>query len=234
MRFLPVIGTLLAAAIVTAGCSDGVERLDGAATPIGAVSASPSPAPSVTSPSSAPSSSPSPSPSESPSKSPSKSPPGSSPTSSSPKSRPTVLGPNGLGALKLGMSQKEAEATGVLTAFKGKINEGCNQPAHVRYASGINPGSDGMVYYSPGVLGIQIIDAYTGVRTPEGITLGSSAKAMRRAYPDWRNATEEDPTADGRGYAEVAGNGKARYRIVTANGLVVELTLQWVNQNCYE
>jgi hypothetical protein len=74
-------------------------------------------------------------------------------------------------------------------------------------------------------------------RTPrvcEGIHLGSSQAELYRAYPSWKNASEPQPFADGRGLVPVPGNSAAYYRIVKYKGKVVQLTLQLKNQDCYE
>jgi hypothetical protein len=144
-----------------------------------------------------------------------------------------VLGPTGLGALKLGMTSKKATATGLIVAWNGTPGAGCGLRSHLEAAHGVGDGNDGTVLYS-GDTGVEVIDAYPGISTPEGIHLGSTKAQMLKAYPDWVNAETANPHADGRGGAGVPGNADATYRIVTENGKVVELTLQYTNQNCYE
>jgi hypothetical protein len=144
-----------------------------------------------------------------------------------------VLGPDGLGALKLGMSRSEAEATGLVEPFR-------NEPSSDQclWSSALTgaPAGEGTVLHSQ-TLGVATIEAYPGVRTPEGITIGSSLAAVRSAYPGFHMF---DPTGvdsnlqTGRGYAPVPGNGEAVYRIVFTDGTVVALTLQYIGQNCYE
>lgn len=203
---------LLPAGLLAAGCTSPTPVAGGA--PSSAV------APSATPTSSAPSSPPAPSPSIVP--------------SSSGTATPRILGPNGFGALKLGMTEKAATATGLITSWRGtRGGEGCGLQAHLRGGSGHDAGRSGTVLLS-GSLGVATIDAYGDLRTPEGIHLGSSKAAVLRAYPDWRNATEQDPHADGRGAAKVPGNSKAFYRIEIVRGKVFELTLQHKDQNCYE
>jgi hypothetical protein len=169
-------------------------------------------------------------------------PPSSAPTSSAaatltatpePDSAAPVLGPDGLGSLKLGMSRDEAEATGLVGPFRNEPN---SDQCLWRSALTGAPADEGVVLHSE-TLGVATIDAYPGVRTPEGITFGSSLAAVRSAYPGFHMF---DPTAvdsnlqTGRGYSPVPGNSEAVYRIVVDDGKVVELTLQYVRQNCYE
>jgi hypothetical protein len=123
------------------------------------------------------------------------------------------------------MTVKQAQATGLVTKFTGNLGEGCSGNAHLRAAPAAN------VLYSPS-LGVEVIEAYPGVRTPEGIKIGSSRAAVRKAYPEWHPVAEEDQNADGRGYGNASGN--AVYRIATVDGKVAEITLQYKNQNCYE
>ena len=91
----------------------------------------------------------------------------------------------------------------------------------------------GFVMFS-GDTGVEVIDALPGVSTPAGIHVGSTKAQLLRAYPDWSNSQDSDPHADGVGGADVPGNSKAFYRIETAKGKVIQLTLQVANENCYE
>lgn len=224
MRIARLLGSVLVpAALLTAGCASSAEKVDGAAAPITA-----SPAPSATS-ALPPTVSASPTatattvePAE---------PTATAITTKTPAAR-LVLGPKGFGALQLGMSSTKATNTKLIVAWKGQGGD-CGLRSHLKAANGVEAGSDGIVL-SGDTSGVQVIDAYGSVRTPQGIHLGSTTAAMRKAYPDWTNATEEDPAAEGRGYAAVPGNSKATYRIETLGGKVIQLTLQLKTQACYE
>ena len=206
---------LLPTALLAAGCTSSVPRVAGTAAPIVAPSSA---SPTLSSPSSGPSRTPA---------SPS-SPAHTSPTTRRPST--PVLGPDGFGALKLGMTSKQATATGLITPWRGTAAAGCSLYSNLKAA----PAEHGNVMFA-GSLGVEIIEAYGDVRTPEGIHIGSSKAAMLKAYPDWVNAELPDnPHADGRGYPTVPGNSKAVYRIFTRNSKVVEITLQYGNENCYE
>jgi hypothetical protein len=218
MRRTVFLASVLLPVLVAAGCASQVPRADGPAAPItpspvgSAFPTTAAPATTRSSPTSSPSSS-SPSPSKTPAT----------------HSTPTILGHDGFGALKLGMSSKKAQATGLITPWTGTAAAGCSLYSRLKGSSG----DRGRVYFS-GSTGVEIIDAYPGISTPEGIHIGSTKAQVFRAYPDWTNAQDQDPKADGIGGADVPGNSKAFYRIWIKNGKVIELTLQLGTENCYE
>jgi hypothetical protein len=143
------------------------------------------------------------------------------------KAKKRVLGPKGVGALKLGMTRKQAEKTKLVKKRKSSGQGGrCDTNYKLTGTK-----RTAVVFYSK-KLGIASITAYPGLATPQGIKLGSSAKAVKKAYPDWRSLTDEGLT--GRGLAKVPGNKKARYNISISRGKVTHLQLQLRNQNCYE
>ena len=146
-------------------------------------------------------------------------------TTAAPSAAPE-LGPDGLGALKLGMDRDQAEATGVVAPF---VNEPNSDACLWRSALSDAPANEGSVFHSE-TLGIATIAAYPGVRTPEGIAIGSPVTAVDQAYPEW------DPSDQMmRGYAPVPGNDEAVYRIAfDGTGAVTAVSLQFINQNCYE
>ncbi|MEU4240920.1 hypothetical protein [Actinoplanes sp. NPDC026619] len=235
MRSPVLLGAIvLPAALLVTGCSKGVQTVGGAAGP---VTAPPSVASSGAAPSGSTPGSSAPSSSAPSSSGPGSSTPGSStpgggaPSSSAPAT--LVLGPNGLGTLRFGMSQAQAKGTGLISAW-GPIVEG--QPAAttgcIVKATLKRAGKDhGSVYYSTGK-GVVIIDAYAGVASPQGIGPGGTAKAVLAAYPDYSNIDEGQ--TEGRGYASVPGNSGAVYRIEIEKGKVTEFTLQSRKQDCYE
>jgi hypothetical protein len=220
MRRTVLLGSvLLPAVLAVAGCTSGVPRADGPAGPV-------TPSPAV---SSAPGTASSPAGSV-PSTSSSVPPTPSHPATSHRPANPTVLGPTGFGALELGMSSTKATATGLITSWRGTAAAGCSLYS---YLVGAHSTDNGNVMYS-GDTGVEVIQAYPGVSTPEGIHLGSTTAQMFRAYPDWKNAQDADVHADGVGGVQVPGNSHADYRIQTKNGKVIDLTLQVRNENCYE
>ncbi|GAA3185247.1 hypothetical protein GCM10010531_44330 [Blastococcus jejuensis] len=123
------------------------------------------------------------------------------------------------------MNRDQAETTGLVEPFRNEPN---SDQCLWRSALAGAPAGEAIVLHSE-TLGVATIDAYAGVQTPEGIAIGSSLAAVERAYPDF-----ELNGATGRGYARVPGNSQAVYRLAFADATVVELTLQYENQNCYE
>ncbi|MEU4471727.1 hypothetical protein [Micromonospora sp. NPDC023888] len=204
---MPVVGTLTCLLLVGA-CASPTHR-SGDAAPAGSPEQTASAPTTGTPTSSSPSASPSP----------------SARPSSSGTTTALVLGPNGLGSLKLGMSRQQATATGILRPF-GDYQGECAL-AQLRSA----PTDEGNVNVSR-TLGIATIDAYGSIKTPEGARVGMSSADMLRIYPGW-SAADGDAT-NGRGFAKTPGNNKAVYRIEMVKGTVVQLTLQYANQNCYE
>ncbi|MET8043067.1 hypothetical protein ABZU25_19665 [Micromonospora sp. NPDC005215] len=208
MRATPLVGTLTSLLLVAACASPAHQS--GNAAPAGSPDPATSAATTGTPASSTPSASPSP----------------SARPSSSATTTALVLGPNGLGSLKLGMSREQATATGMLRPFADYRDE-CAL-AQLRPA----PADKGNVNHSR-TLGIATIDAYGSIKTPEGARIGMSSADMLRIYPGWTAVNDGDAT-NGRGFAKTPGNNKAVYRIATRNGTVTQLTLQYANQNCYE
>ena len=163
-----------------------------------------------------PSSTPAPTPSSTPSHS----------TKPAPSKVVDTLGPLGLGPLKLGMSPKEAKATGLI-GHMDAATPGCTT-GQLKGASG----NQGGLYFSSDV-GLAAIYAYGKLATPEGIKLGSTYAQVHKAYPKWSGIL--DGTA-GRGLAAAPGNPGAGYRIDVSDttGKVQSLALQALDQDCYE
>jgi hypothetical protein len=136
-----------------------------------------------------------------------------------------VLGPDGFGALKLGMTRDQAVASGAVAPFEfDSDNVTCAPSAALSSA----PAGEGTVFVS-GNLGVAAIEAYPGVQTPEGIAIGTPEATVHQTYPGWDFSDHLM-----RGWAKVPGNDAAYYRIALEDGAVRELTLQFVNQDCYE
>ena len=225
---------ILAAAVGVAlsGCANSPEQLAGEATPFGAVSPTPSTIPTVTA---------RPSPSFSPSSAPSSRPPTTPRTSktSTPPEEPSqpkfrrvigpanVLGPTGLGKLQIGMTTKEAEATGMVEAGEGE--GGCGSWY-------LKPDVQGDAVVSWSHRGVISINSYDQIATPEGIRIGSSLAQVEKAYDDLTGvATEEDGGSWGDGPA-LAGQedkyGDVHYRFVFLNGAVIKMRLEHDQPRC--
>ncbi|GID96328.1 hypothetical protein Adi01nite_57400 [Amorphoplanes digitatis] len=150
-----------------------------------------------------------------------------------------MIGPFGVGALKLGMNRKQAEATGLITKWVASAPAGCSVTAHLRDRDR-NPGDadvdgdEGNIFYSK-ERGIQAIDAHVGLHTPEGIKLGSSLDQVKTAYPDWWDAdADADAEGNGQDLVDVPGNPRAVYQIAINEFTVVHLALHVRQQDCFE
>ncbi|REE95944.1 hypothetical protein [Thermomonospora umbrina] len=136
---------------------------------------------------------------------------------------PVHLGPDGYGALKLGMTLDQAEATGLITVkLKPPKDHGCGTfdlKTHPR------PASTAGGNLSAG-LGVASIFAVADMRTPEGITLGSSLAQVQNAYPRLQNGPNLS-------FTKVPGNPAAVYTFLIADGRVKELVLDLATQDCH-
>ena len=217
MRVTRLFGLLLLpAALVAGGCTADVPRANGSAAPV-IGSPTPTPAPASAAPTTAAPTT----------KAPTTKAPTTAPTTT-PTTRPaTRLGPDGWGALRLGMTFRQASGTGLIGPWDDQGGALC-QSAALRNA----PAEEGIVIASD--LGVVYIGAFGTMRTPQGIGLGSSRAAVLKAYPTWQPIAETGEGADGRGFVRVPGNSAAVYRIVTEKGRVSELTIELRSQNCYE
>lgn len=106
--------------------------------------------------------------------------------------------------------------------------------SHRRPAGATNAeGADvsGMLVFSQNTGRLVAIYAYPGVKTPQGIGVGSTYDEVHAAYPAWK-PIGPDPTS-GRGGVVVPGNPDASYRIVVLDDRVTQLSLD-SHQDCYE
>ncbi|GAA3466167.1 hypothetical protein [Nonomuraea roseola] len=131
-----------------------------------------------------------------------------------------ALGPFGYGGVKLGMSAKTARATGKIVA---KTNDGgCSGWDLKAHPTGEN--AVGMFISKK--RGVAVIFAAKGVKTPQGIGLGSTTKQLKRAYPRLKTS------ASGYPYVSVEGNPKAYYSFLVSRGRVYEMALGLNTQDC--
>ncbi|MBB5866991.1 hypothetical protein F4553_000370 [Allocatelliglobosispora scoriae] len=133
---------------------------------------------------------------------------------------PPVLGPAGLGTLMLGMTKDQADATGVAGNFGSFPYGACTLKSWIRKPQG------GSVLISEN-LGVAVIGVPAGIRTVEGIGLGSTRADVVKAYPGLHKDGQYEVTP-------VPGNPKAEYKIIMmSDDKVVELSLMLANQDCY-
>ncbi len=156
-----------------------------------------------------------------------------------------VLGPQGYGRptpVTLGMTKAEALATRQTTGTSNTPEGACGgpgdgslmgSPVPTGTSQSLPPFKGRLFFDNAGIL--VAIYAFEGIKTPEGITLGSTYDELHAAYPTWHQVTEStgDPT-NGRGGVAVPGNPNAHYRIVVVDHKVVELSLDSNQQDCYE
>jgi len=161
---------------------------------------------------------------------------GSSIASASPTTapQPPPLGPRGYGASSLGMTKAEALATGV-TAMTATGEGKCGGQGDGYLADSPNTDGEaiaGRLFFSAATGRLVAIYAFPGLKTPQGIGLGSSYEELHAAYPSW---TPIDPSGiDGRGGIPVPGNPDAHYRIVVTDRMIAEISLDSNKQDCYE
>jgi hypothetical protein len=231
MRRTILVLAAVSGVALTAACGNSPEKVAGEAAPIGATS--PTPPSSSTTAAASPSSPPA---SVKPSSATSEPSSATStpPSNGSPKTSTLVLGPTGLGKLKIGMLPKAATATGEINAPVPE--QGCGY-ALIKAAKSEDIG----VTYSAD-RGLVAIPAYNRIATPEGIRIGSTVTQLKAAYPDLvrRLVEEGDPAEIGDKESNDAFAGKTdehkgvHYRFRFVNGKVTEAGLEHDDQNCYE
>lgn len=134
---------------------------------------------------------------------------------------PVVLGPRGIGALRLGMTGDQVSATGEATAQQGSAHDGWRPGCLVLTLNHESNGYDGQVSADQG---LEKIRATPSMRTPEGVGVGSTSEAFAAAYPEQANLRTdvfEIPTGKG-----------SVYRFVLDGGRVTALDLQLPYLDC--
>ncbi len=136
-----------------------------------------------------------------------------------------VLGSTGFGALKLGMTAAQAQATHLVSTASLAPGQTCRTGRLLAAPSGGAPS----LFYSPS-LGLVAIYAYPGITTTAGIKIGSTLAQLQQAYPTWRGLQGDE----GVGYVAAPASTTSEYRIAVSNGHVIELAVQLNNEDCYE
>jgi hypothetical protein len=137
---------------------------------------------------------------------------------------PPTLGPNGYGSIKLGMTAGKAKATGAIVKKRSKTEGPCSTWDLKKFPT---PKGSAGVYVSP-TKGVSVIFAPKGVKTPQGIKIGSTLKQLKAAYPRVQKA------ADDVYRIKVPSNKKAQYVFVLEKGKVADLYLALTKQNCFD
>ncbi|MFI7702408.1 hypothetical protein [Nonomuraea sp. NPDC049480] len=135
--------------------------------------------------------------------------------------KPT-LGPYGYGVIKLGTSLKKARGTGKIVR-KGVGGTGpCSGWDLKQHPTG----RDRVGLYISKKRGVAVIFAQKGIKTPEGVGLGSTMKQVKRAYPRLKTSASGFP------YVSVPRNPNAYYAFITSKGKVRQLALALDTQDC--
>ncbi|MBG0814604.1 hypothetical protein [Planomonospora sp. ID82291] len=130
------------------------------------------------------------------------------------------FGPSGFGGVRLGMSAKKARSTKKIVYVLG--SGACTGWDLKAYPGG----ADDVGLYISRRHGVAVIAAPKGVKTPQGVTIGSTGKRLKKAYPGIRRA------ANGYSTVTVPGNPKADYLFQLSRGKVSEMILALKDQDC--
>ncbi|GAA2378818.1 hypothetical protein GCM10010404_38880 [Nonomuraea africana] len=133
-----------------------------------------------------------------------------------------ALGPYGYGKVKLGMSFKQAKATGKVALKWGDKDSGCSGWDLKAYPTG----KDSVGLYISKRRGVAVIFAAKGMKTPEGVGIGSTMKQVKAAYPKVRTPRGLNP------HVSVPGNPKAHYTFFADKGRLEGLSLALGTQDC--
>ncbi|WP_216206509.1 hypothetical protein [Amycolatopsis aidingensis] len=134
-----------------------------------------------------------------------------------------VLGPDGYKSLKLGMSEQDAVATGLLT--DGEDHGECSFYYFVP-SEGTMPRSSGIFISETD--GVYVIGGTSKMRTPEHIRRGHSFQRLLAAYP----YLKQDDMFDFLYTTPVPGNPEAAYRFVVFDGVVDDFGLELPGKGC--
>ncbi|WP_067435397.1 hypothetical protein [Nocardioides jensenii] len=136
----------------------------------------------------------------------------------------TNLGPDGWGELKIGMTAAEMEATGLVTIAEADDPAAACRAFTIKgWADTVHPNVSGQVHgFVSTVHGLAIIFAQPGMKTPEGIGVGSTVDDVRAAYGE---LTGQDA------YNTVAVDGRSWF-FLTDGSKVTAFQLEHADQDC--
>ena len=139
----------------------------------------------------------------------------------------TVLGPDGVGALRLGMSPQEVEATGEATSTQGSAHDwwdpGCEVLDFEQGRFDEDDPSDQNGRVSPDQ-GLEQIRATADMATPEGIGIGSTIPEVLAAYPELDEVNSYD-------LVSVRASAAAVY-LIQLDAAVSSMSLELRRQDC--
>ncbi|GAA3996535.1 hypothetical protein GCM10022247_15620 [Allokutzneria multivorans] len=138
----------------------------------------------------------------------------------------TTFGPDGLGRLKLGMTEAAAVATGLIKAnSKPESDGGCRG---YNYAGEtVRHGYYSLLFSAKH--GLVRLEATPGAKTPEGIGIGSKLGDLNRVY----TGNKVKHGAVGERVTDVPGNPNANYWVIVRNDVLTEVRLELKDQDCY-
>ncbi|MDR6321503.1 hypothetical protein [Actinoplanes couchii] len=143
-----------------------------------------------------------------------------------------VLGPDGLGGLKLGTPMAVAVESGLLAVDSlSAARMVCNDEYKVAAAGS----AESPVVFDIHRVLVSLV-AFPGVATPEGDGLGSSVTAVRKAYPDLQMVPESDfgaASGGSWGFVSVPGNDRAGYYFGVLDDRVARIKLQLDRTDCH-
>lgn len=137
-----------------------------------------------------------------------------------------AFGPTAVGGLRLGMTQDDAVATGLIQPNLTPVNAaGCQG---YDWSGHANAPTHYSVLFSP-KYGLVQIGGRADAVTPEGVYAGSSETEVRALYPD-----QARPHVGSLEWVTpVPGNPNARYWFVFADHVVADVRLELAVQDCY-
>ncbi|NUR93315.1 MAG: hypothetical protein HOY71_55350 [Nonomuraea sp.] len=134
-----------------------------------------------------------------------------------------VIGPYGFGGVKLGMTLKQAKATGKIVKKIPGSAESCSGWDLKKYPTG----KDSLRLYISPKVGVAAVFAPKAAKTPEGIAIGSAASQLKKAYPHLKKDVHGFWTTT------VPGNKKAYYSFTVAQHKVKEFGIALKTQDCF-
>ncbi|WP_433514150.1 hypothetical protein ACQP2T_00095 [Nonomuraea sp. CA-143628] len=147
---------------------------------------------------------------------------GVAPAANAAPAQKATLGPFGYGSLKLGMTEAQAKATGLIVRKRIKAPTTCaTYDLKTQRYSGDRAG-----LFISKKQGVVTISGPGTVKTPQGIGRGSTPAQLKAAYPNLKQNAMYGT------FATVPGNPKASYIFLVSKRMVVGVVLVLTAQNC--